>query len=214
MESQLDLQMKCEVHLLRSLAIETIHNLIFMVQDEAVKATKLWHSQGTVGKLCCEILLFSDLRRVTIPDQVKTVQDKLGDMLRNMQDKMEQQQNKTNRLLDELATLRNTTMDGTYVGYRSGHMHTEVLLDHTLFLTFLPQLTVSHNFCMPTSIKIDRPIVYAVLNTGGRTHVKAAHRVHALLSTSSFLISLRTSFTLDGGSAFRSSDGKYLPRNC
>ena len=101
--------------------------------------------QGTVGKLCCEILLFSDLRRVPIPDQVKTVQDTLGnvqdtlgnvqdklgnvqDKLENMQDKMEQQQNKTNRLLDELATLRNTTMDGMYVGYISGHMHTEVLL--------------------------------------------------------------------------------------
>ena len=115
--------------------------------------------QGTVGKLCCEILLFSDLR--PIPDQVKTVQDTLGnvqDMLRNMQDKMEQQQDKTkcNRLLDELATLRNTTMDGTYVGYRSGHMHNEVLLDHTLFLTFLPQLTVSHNFCMHADIYKNR----------------------------------------------------------
>ena len=68
---------------------------------------------------------------MTIPEQVKTVQDTLGnvqDMLRNMQDKMEQQQNKTNRLLDELATLRNTTMDGMYVGYISGHMHNEVLL--------------------------------------------------------------------------------------
>ena len=59
---------------------------------------------------------------MTIPDQVKTVQDNLGnvqDKLENVQDKLEnmqyimtQQQEKANRLLDELATLRNTTMDG------------------------------------------------------------------------------------------------------
>jgi len=40
---------------------------------------------------------------------LEIVQDKLE----NLQYKMEQQQGKTNRLLDELAALRNTTIDGT-----------------------------------------------------------------------------------------------------
>ena len=55
---------------------------------------------------------------------LETVQDKLGsvqDKLENIQYKMEQQQDKTNRLLDEHATLRNTTMDGTNVGYIWSH---------------------------------------------------------------------------------------------
>ena len=46
---------------------------------------------------------------------LETVQDKLGnvqDKLENIQYKMEKQQDKTNRLLDGLATLRKTTMDG------------------------------------------------------------------------------------------------------
>jgi len=53
--------------------------------------------------LCCEILFLTDLL-------LETVRDKLE----NIQYKMEQQQDKTNRLLDELATLKNTTMDGMY----------------------------------------------------------------------------------------------------
>ena len=40
---------------------------------------------------------------------LETVRDKLE--IINL--KMEQQQDKTSRVLDELATLRNTTMDGT-----------------------------------------------------------------------------------------------------
>ena len=46
---------------------------------------------------------------------LEIVQDKLGsvqDKLENLHYKMEQQQDKTNRLLDELAALQNTTMDG------------------------------------------------------------------------------------------------------
>jgi len=42
---------------------------------------------------------------------LETVRDKLE----IIQYKMEQQEDKTNRLLDELATFQNTTMDGTYV---------------------------------------------------------------------------------------------------
>jgi len=53
--------------------------------------------------LHCEILFLTALL-------LETVRDKLE----NIQYKMEQQQDKTNRLLDELATLKNTTMDGMY----------------------------------------------------------------------------------------------------
>jgi len=62
--------------------------------------------------LCCEILFLTDLL-------LETVRDKLE----NIQYKMEQQQEKTNRLLDEIATLKNITMDGMY----TGHLH-EVLM--------------------------------------------------------------------------------------
>jgi len=48
---------------------------------------------------------------------LEIVQDKLE----NFQYKMEQQQDKTNRLLDDLAALRNTTIDGTQA--ISGHVH-------------------------------------------------------------------------------------------
>ena len=51
----------------------------------------------------------------TVQDKLESVQDKLGnvqDKLENIHSKMEQQ-DKINGLLEELATLRNTTMDGT-----------------------------------------------------------------------------------------------------
>ena len=53
--------------------------------------------------MCCEILFLTALL-------LETVRDKLE----NIQYKMEQQQDKTNRLFDELVTLKNTTMDGMY----------------------------------------------------------------------------------------------------
>ena len=40
------------------------------------------------------------------------LRESIPDRLKSIQSKMEQQQDKTNRLLDELATLRNNTMDG------------------------------------------------------------------------------------------------------
>ena len=50
--------------------------------------------------------------------------ESVRDKLENIQYKMEQQQEKTNRLLDEIATLKNITMDGMY----TGHLH-EVLMN-------------------------------------------------------------------------------------
>jgi len=58
--------------------------------------------------LRCEILLLPALLLEIVQDKLGNVQDKLE----NIQYKMVEQQDKTNRLLDELATLRNTTIDG------------------------------------------------------------------------------------------------------
>jgi len=68
---------------------------------------------GHWWEFCCEILFLAAL-------VLETVRNKL----KNIQYKMEQQQDKTNRLLDELATLRNTTMDGMYLS----HAQYEVLM--------------------------------------------------------------------------------------
>ena len=63
----------------------------------------------TCGALCCENLPPTALLLETVPHQLGNIQDKLE----ILQHKMEQQQGTTKRLLDELATLTNTTMDGT-----------------------------------------------------------------------------------------------------
>ena len=60
--------------------------------------------------LYCKVLSLTALLLETVQDKLGNVQDKLE--IINL--KMEQQQDKTNRMLDELATLLNTTMDGTY----------------------------------------------------------------------------------------------------
>ena len=66
----------------------------------------MWSIGG--GWLVDEILPPTALLLETVPHQLGNVQDKLE----IIQHKMEQQQDTTKRLLEELATLRNTTIDG------------------------------------------------------------------------------------------------------